>query len=154
MLLKTAIAEVTSQRLTTNANILFDEGAQRSFITQQLADELELRRDGSDLISLATFGSETKNMRYFETATIYVCFIEQVSGAEKNSESVLYIPHHGVKKESSTTPVRIVYDCSCRQTPYDPSLNDCLESSPPDLNDLLGMLLRFRMDTFAISTDI
>ena len=72
LLLKTTIAEVTSQRLTTNANILFDEGAQRSFITQQLADELELRRDGSDLISLATFGSETKNMQYFETATVYV----------------------------------------------------------------------------------
>ena len=72
VLLKTAIADVTSQRLTTNANILFDEGAQRSFITQQLADKLELRRDGSDLISLATFESETKNMRYLETATVYV----------------------------------------------------------------------------------
>ena len=70
VLLKTVIADVTSQRLTTNANILFDEGAQRSFITQQLADKLELRRDGSDMISLATFESETKNMQYLETATV------------------------------------------------------------------------------------
>ena len=26
-----------------------------------------------------------------------------------------FIPHHAVKRQSTTTPVRIVYDCSCRQ---------------------------------------
>jgi len=37
-----------------------------------------------------------------------------------------YIPHRPVKKDSDTTPIRIVYDCSCKQSPQYPSLNDCL----------------------------
>ena len=67
---------------------------------------------------------------------------------------VHYIPHHGVKKDSVTTPIRIVYDCSCRQSADKPSLNDCLQSTPPQLNDLTGILIRFRMNKFAITTDI
>ena len=80
-------------------------------------------------------------------------FIERVPD-EKDSESAQYTPDHGMKKESSTTPVRIVYDCSFRQSPHDPSLNECLASTPPDLNDFSGILLRFRLNNFAISTDI
>ncbi|XP_053390231.1 uncharacterized protein LOC128553139 [Mercenaria mercenaria] len=37
-------------------------------------------------------------------------FIEEVPDTEQPHNSVHYIPHHAVKKESSTTPVRIVYD--------------------------------------------
>ena len=62
-----------------------------------------------------------------------------------------YIPKHGLKTESSKTPVRIVYDCSSRQSP---SLNDCLASALPDLNDVASILLCFRMNKFAVSTDI
>ena len=40
--------------------------------------------------------------------------------------SAHYISHHPVKKESSTIPIRIVYDSSCRQSPEKPCLNDCL----------------------------
>ena len=53
-----------------------------------------------------------------------------------------YIPHHPVRKASSTTPIRIVYNCSCRRSTQ-PSLNDCLEMSPSFLTDLRGILLRF-----------
>ena len=35
-LLKTAIAKVKSDYITIGANILFDEGAQRTFISQSL----------------------------------------------------------------------------------------------------------------------
>ena len=44
---------------------------------------------------------------------------------------VHYIPHHAVHKDSSTTPIRIVYDCSCRQSKHHPSSNDCLMVGPP-----------------------
>ena len=65
-----------------------------------------------------------------------------------------FIPHHAVKKQSATTPVRIVYDCSCRQSPSYPSLNDCLQVGPPFLIDLCTLLLRFRSHRFALVSDI
>ena len=70
-------------------------------------------------------------------------FIEKID-CSKQHRSKHYIPHHPVRKESSTTPIRIVYDCSCRQSPNSPSLNDCLDPGPPFLNDLCAILLRFR----------
>jgi len=45
-LLKTAIANVSSGSTTTEGHILFNEDAQRSFITQSLADELQLQPTG------------------------------------------------------------------------------------------------------------
>ena len=82
-------------------------------------------------------------------------FIEKVPDAEFDStKQVHYIPHHPVKKESSTTPIRIVYDCSCRQTQDSPSLNDCLQSTPPVLNKLTSILLRFRLHSYVVTTDI
>jgi len=80
-------------------------------------------------------------------------FIEKIEDDTK-SRSVHYIPHHPVKKESATTPIRIVYDCSCKLSPSSPSLNDCLNPGPPFLNDLGSILLRFRQHNFAFSADI
>ena len=70
------------------------------------------------------------------------------------SQSVHNIPHHTVKKESTTTPIRIVCDCSCKQSSSSPSLNDCLNPGPPFLNDLCSILLCFRQHKFAFSADI
>ena len=80
-------------------------------------------------------------------------FIEKVNTTSSQA-NVHYIPHHPVRKESATTPIRIVYDCSCKQSPATPSLNDCLHPGPPFLNDLCAILLRFRQHSFAFSADI
>ena len=80
-------------------------------------------------------------------------FIERVKDSDVPS-NCHFIPHHAVKKQSNTTPVRIVYDCSCRQSPHHPSLNDCLNVGPPFLVDLCTLLLRFRTHKFALVTDI
>ncbi|XP_053378634.1 uncharacterized protein LOC123538185 [Mercenaria mercenaria] len=80
-------------------------------------------------------------------------FIEKVD-EDSQTTRVHYIPHHPVKKDSSTTPIRIVYDCSCRKSRDEPSLNDCLESTPPILNDLTSLLTRFRYNRYAVTTDI
>ena len=62
-------------------------------------------------------------------------FIEKVDiSQDTNSIKKHYIPHHPVAKDSSTTPVRIVYDCSCRTNRESPSLNDCLDSKISDRN--------------------
>jgi len=65
-----------------------------------------------------------------------------------------FIPHHAVKKDSVTTPIRIVYDCSCRQSLLHPCLNDCLEVGPPFLIDLCTLLLHFQLYNIALVTDL
>ena len=53
-----------------------------------------------------------------------------------------------------TTPILIVYDCSCRQGKGSASLNDCLLVGPPFLNNLCSILIRLRTHTYAFATDI
>ena len=40
-------------------------------------------------------------------------FIEKIAESEFTKD-MHYIPYHPVRKASSTTPIRIVYNCSCR----------------------------------------
>ena len=80
-------------------------------------------------------------------------FIERVNNPDTTNGVCHYIPHHAVLKNSTTTPLRIVYDCSFKQGEQ-PSLNDCLQPGPPLLNDLTGILLRFRLHKYAKTVDI
>ena len=80
-------------------------------------------------------------------------FIEKVPDSELN-KPCHYIPHHGVHKDSVTTPFRIVYDCNSREAKHLASLNDCLETGPPFLQQLPTILIRFRGHKFGISADI
>ena len=79
-------------------------------------------------------------------------FIERVS--DHPTSNVHYLPHRHVKKESTTTPIRMVYDCSCRESSSSASLNDCLTIGPPFLNNLCSILLQFRNHRYALSIDI
>ncbi|VDI36264.1 Hypothetical predicted protein [Mytilus galloprovincialis] len=80
-------------------------------------------------------------------------FIERVD--ERSAKTIVHsIPHHHFRKKSSTTPIRIVFDCSCKPSPINLSLNDCLMDLWPNFNDLTGIFLRFRMHKYAVSTGI
>ena len=57
-LLKTAIAKVHAGSHYCKAQILFDEGAQRSFMTQQLAQDLNIRSCQRQRIVISAFGGE------------------------------------------------------------------------------------------------
>ncbi|XP_052227507.1 uncharacterized protein LOC127842188 [Dreissena polymorpha] len=50
--------------------------------------------------------------------------------------------------------MRIVYDCSCRKVTGSASLNDCLRSTPPELNDLTLLLMKFRIGQYGVVSDI
>ena len=66
-----------------------------------------------------------------------------------------YLPHHHVSSPgSATTKLRIVYDGSAKTAKSNNSLNDCLFRGPVLLQDLAGILLRFRMQRIAITADI
>ena len=66
-----------------------------------------------------------------------------------------YIPHHAVVNLSKpTTKVRVVYDASAKTKPENKSLNECLNRGPVMLQDLTGILLRFRLNKVAMVADI
>ena len=66
-----------------------------------------------------------------------------------------YIPHHAVVNPSkTTTKVRVVYDAYAKTKQDNKSLNDCLYRGPVLLQDLTGILLRFRLNKVAIVADI
>ncbi|VDI78048.1 Hypothetical predicted protein [Mytilus galloprovincialis] len=81
-------------------------------------------------------------------------FIEKIEENEDEPQRIHYIPHHPGKKAYTTTPIRIVYDCSCKENAKSPSLNDCLHSYSPISNDITELLTRFRTQKFAVTTDI
>ena len=66
---------------------------------------------------------------------------------------VFYLSHHAVMKPGSkSTPCRIVFNSSAKFMGL--SLNDCLAKGPSLLNNLLGILIRFRENPFAFVGDI
>ena len=66
-----------------------------------------------------------------------------------------YIPHHVViTPQKATTKLRIVYDASARSRFGNKSLNECLYRSPVLLQNLCGILLRFRLYEIGIVSEI
>ena len=61
-------------------------------------------------------------------------FIEKIPNTA-NNHNVHYVPHHPVRKDSLTTPIGIIYNCSCKASPKFASVNDCLQPGPLLLND-------------------
>ena len=96
VLLKTAIAKVTSGIYTSDANILFDEGVQRSFVTRELADKLQLQTSGTEVVQLAAFGSSSKKVSQIDTATVYLL----TDSREKIAIDVLIVPTVAVPFEN------------------------------------------------------
>ena len=80
--------------------------------------------------------------------------IEQIE-SETNSLTKHYIPHHAViNPTNESTKIRVVYDASARCRPENKSLNECLYRGPILLQNLTGILLRFRLHRIAMVADI
>ena len=94
-LLKTAIATVCTDYLCCKANILFDKGAQRSFITHTLANQLGLETSVREDVHLSAFGGQASAVRHLPLATINVV---TTSGET--------IPHHVLVVEKIAAPLQ------------------------------------------------
>jgi len=66
------VTEVISERSRAIANILFDEGAQHSFISQWLADMLQLTPSRQENITVAPLGADTITPYNLGVALIHV----------------------------------------------------------------------------------
>ena len=72
-LLKTAVARVVSDTGSDNANILFDEeGAQHSFISERLANTLQLTPYRQENVSLAAFGADASTPQHLDVTDITI----------------------------------------------------------------------------------
>ena len=65
---------------------------------------------------------------------------------------VNYVPHTGVYHLKKPGQIRVVFDCSAQYNGV--SLNDYLLQGPDFMNDLLGILCRFRQESVAFMKDI
>ena len=106
-LLKTAIADISGDSATTEGHILFDEGAQRSFITQELANMLQLSPIRHELITVSSFGAQVATPTRFAVASISV---HTLNGGQIPI-SVLIVP-------KLTAPVRNSIRTHLEQFPY------------------------------------
>ena len=79
-------------------------------------------------------------------------YAEKIETAAESS-SCFYIPHHGVYNINKPGKVRVVFDCSAKETGK-ASLNDCLLQGPDLTNSLMGVLCRFRLEPVAFLCDI
>ena len=64
-----------------------------------------------------------------------------------------YLPHHAViRQDKQTTKLRVVYNASARDE--GPSLNDCLYAGPKFGQNIMDIILRFRVHKVALAADI
>ena len=92
------ITTISSSDISLEGNILFDEGAQRSFISQEMATKLNLQPNNKDSISLASFVSNAAAHRKLPIAVVQV----HTTAGDKIPISVLIVPKIG-------PPVRICH---------------------------------------------
>lgn len=100
-----------------------------------------------------------KNKPYHEEYTTFLDGVIEKGHAElvpleeleKTSGKVWYIPHHGVHHPKKGS-LRVVFDCSASF--QGTSLNSKLIQGPNLINNLVGVLLRFRQEPIAFMADI
>ena len=71
---------------------------------------------------------------------------------EVQDGKVNYVPHTGVYHPKKPGQMCVVFDCSVHYNGV--SLNDYLLQGPDFMNDLLGILCRFRQESVAFMMDI
>ena len=76
---------------------------------------------------------------------------EEVHDGGKEGEK-WYVPHHGVYHAKKPDKLRVVFDCSAKYKGT--SLNDHLLTGPDLMNNLNGVLLRFRLHSTALMCDV
>ena len=72
-------------------------------------------------------------------------------GLNMDDGNVWFVPHHGVY-HAKKGKIRVIYDCSAEYQGF--SLNSKLLQGPDYVNNLVGVITRFRKDKVAISCDI
>ncbi|XP_070564485.1 uncharacterized protein [Ptychodera flava] len=97
-----------------------------------------------------------KDPKYYADYKKFMNDVLEKGDAEKADSKVAkgqvwYIPHHGVYHPHKPEKIRVVFDCSARHGGT--SLNDHLLTGPDLINNLIGVLCRFRKYPIAVTCD-
>jgi hypothetical protein len=63
---------VTLKSTSISASILFNEGSQSSFMSEQFALKLQLDHTGSETLYMSGFGDTERRVRHLSRATVYL----------------------------------------------------------------------------------
>ena len=151
-----------------------DEEKQRVTVSYPLIGDITKMRDNRYQVVGMALGLE-KKLRKLNKMEIYNEVIrefikrgvwvriwpEELAAWKEENKSdptkgvVHYISHHGVEKESSrTTPLRLVANCAIKNCSTGPSANDLWPKGPNSINNLLQVMLRWRMYVKAFVYDL
>ncbi|XP_068211721.1 uncharacterized protein [Palaemon carinicauda] len=133
-ILPTAMAEVNHKQGSKRVRLFLDSGSQKSFISAKTARQLGLPVVGRVALNIAPFGSAEISGQY----DVVSCFISEVK--EPKVEGY-YMPHFGIKKDSRTTLLRIVFNASAKSKGHK-SLNECLLPGPNLVELAYHLLIR------------
>ena len=92
--------------------------------------------------------------RYKEVIDEYISLGHMTEVIDVQDENGFYLPHHAVFKESSiSTKLRVVFDGSAK-TNTGLSLNDKLMAGPTIQDDIVSLILKFRLHKYVVTADI
>ena len=98
-LLKTAVATVTHGNKHAQANLLFDEGSQRLFVTKALANSLELQPYHRENINLSSFGAKCQLSRQVDVGMVNLL----TKSGDAVPLSVLVVPQIATPLQNTTS---------------------------------------------------
>nr|XP_049467031.1 uncharacterized protein LOC125908360 [Anopheles coluzzii] len=127
-------------------------------------EKLALLGDSKGIATRRFLALERRLSSNASLKTDYTQFIEEYAELQHmtelaesdatSSSPLYYLPHHCiVRPDSTTTKLRVVFDASCALDTVT-SLNDALMIRPTIQDDLISILLRFRMSKLALVADI
>ena len=98
--------------------------------------------------------NEKLAQEYTKTVEAYIADKQAMLVDEADLETAhqWFLPHHSVFKRSNPEKCRVVFDCAAQYKGV--SLNDVILQGPNFLNNLSGVLVRFRKEPVAVVGDI
>ncbi|XP_063394006.1 uncharacterized protein LOC134679092 [Cydia fagiglandana] len=79
--------------------------------------------------------------------------LEEVEPPSTSEGHFYYIPHHGILRDSVTTPLRVVFDASAKDA-KETSLNATLLAGPKLQTNIFDLLTRFRWHAVVLTGDV
>ena len=102
MLLKTAITQVSVDGIQAEANILFDEGSQRSFMSEKLAKTLRISPRATESVNISAFGAKISSTTQLdEQIPISILVVPVIAAPSRNAY------HHHLKHMSYLQGLRL-----------------------------------------------